>query len=318
MNLSVPSLRSRHSAIWSAIDLQGGVLGVQVQLPRQAGHKPLVLRHASYAGQTPDAPVLAQMARTLSVAKTEVVTLLGSHNYQVFMVDKPEVRPEEVESSLRLVLSPMVDYPITEANLDWLDIPVRQTMGSRTPQVYAVVAKTELVNAQAALFRAAKIKLTAMDIRESAQRNISFLLETDKAATCLVHADAEGVRLTITYKGELYLVRFISETLLDVEDPPDSANLSGAIDRLALEIQRSFEFIRRNYPALNIDGLYVAPMSVDIGLAEALQSQLLEQVRPLDLASIFDLPAGSDLTKPQVQARYFHALGSALRIPNKV
>lgn len=314
MNLSLLSPWSRNTGAWSAIDLQGGVFGVHVQLPRQSGQKPVVLRYASYAGQAVDAAVLAQMARTLSVAKSDVVSLLGSRGYQVFMVDKPVVRPDEVESSLRLLLSPMLDYPATEANLDWLDIPIRQTMGSRAAQVYAVVAKTELVNAQAALFGEAKINLKALDTRESAQRNISFLLETDQAATCLIFADADGVRLTITYKGELYLVRFISEMLLDVNDAQESVHLADAIDRLALEIQRSFEFIRRNYPAINIDALHVAPMSVDIGLAEALQTRLIERIRPLDLSSIFEVPSGSDLRKPQVQARYFHALGSALRI----
>lgn len=316
MNFSLPSRWSRNPGAWSAIDLQGGVFGVNVQLPRQPGQKPVVLRHVSYAGQSADAPVLSQIARTLSSAKSNVVSLMGNRNYQVFMVDKPVVRPDEVESSLRLVLSPMLDYPTAEANLDWFDIPIRQTMGSRAPQVYAVVTKTELVNAQVALFAEAKINLKALDIRESAQRNISFLLETDQAATCLVFADTEGVRLTITFKGELYLVRFISETLLDV-DEHEAAHLADAVDRLALEIQRSFEFIRRNYPAINIDALHVAPMSADIGLAEALQNRLLEQIRPLDLASIFELPSGSDLRKPQVQARYFHALGSALRIQTK-
>ena len=317
MNLSLQSLWSRHPGGWSAIDLQGGVFGVHVQLPRQSGQKPVVLHHAAYPEQAAEGAVLAQMARTLAASQSHVVTLLDRHDYQIFMVDKPAVRPDEVESSLRLAVSPMVDYPASQANLAWLDIPIRQTMGSRAPQLYAVVAKTELVNTQAALFDEAKIPLQAVDIRESAQRNISLFLETDKAATCLIYADAEGVQLTITYKGELYLVRFISESLFGATDVQTPGQLAEAIDRLALEIQRSFDFIRRNYPAINIDALYVAPTLVDIGLAEALKVHLIEQVRQLDLSRIFDLPAGSDLSQPPVQAQYFHALGSALRIPTK-
>ncbi len=327
MNFSLQSLWSRHPGGWSAIDMHGGVFGVSVQLPGQAGEKPKVLQHVAYPQQAADAAVLAQMGRVLSAHSFDVVTLLGRRDYQIFMVDKPAVRPDEVEGSLRLAVSTMLDYPSTEANLAWLDIPIRQTMGSRAPQLYAVVAKTELVNARAALFDEAKMRLNAVDIREAAQRNISLLLETDKAATCLIFADAEGVQLTITHQGELYLVRFISEALLGAADAQGqstepgvgqgSAPLTEAIDRLALEIQRSFDFIRRNYPAITIDTLHVAPTPTGLGLAELLQKHLIEQVKPLDLASIFELPAASDLSRPEVQAQYFHALGSALRIQTK-
>lgn len=317
MNLSLQSLWSRNPGGWSAIDMHGGMFGVHVQLPRQAGQKPRVLQHLAYPEQVAESAVLAQMGRNLAMAKSSVVTLLGRRDYQIFMVDKPAVRPEEVESSLRLALSPMVDYPTSEANLAWLDIPIRQTMGSRAPQLYAVLARTGLVNARAALFEEAKIHLSAVDIREAAQRNIALLLETEKAATCLIFADAEGVQLTISYRGELYLVRFISEALFGAAEVQSREQLGDAIDRLALEIQRSFDFIRRNYPSLTIDALHVAPTQLDIGLPALLQKHLIEQVRSLDLASVFDLPPGSDLKTPEVQAQYFHALGSALRIQTK-
>ena len=319
MNFSLQSLWSRQPAGWSAIDLHGGVFGVSVQLPRQAGDKPKVLQHLAYPQQAAAAAVLAQMGRALSGHAFDVVTLLSRRDYQIFMVDKPAVRPDEVEGSLRLAVSPMLDYPSTEANLAWLDIPIRQTMGSRAPQLYAVIAKTRLIDARAVLFDEAKLRLSAVDIREAAQRNISLLLETDNAATCLIYADAEGVQLTITHRGDLYLVRFISEALLGAADAdaPGQGPLSEAIDRLALEIQRSFDFIRRNYPAITIDTLHVAPTSTDLGLASLLQKHLIEQVKPLDLSSVFELPAGSDLSRPEVQAQYFHALGSALRIQTK-
>ena len=131
MNFSLQSLWSRHPGGWSAIDLHGGVFGVSVQLPGQAGEKPKVLQHVAYPQQTADAAVLAQMGRALSAHSFDVVTLLGRRDYQIFMVDKPAVRPDEVEGSLRLAVSTMLDYPSTEANLAWLDIPIRQTMGSR-------------------------------------------------------------------------------------------------------------------------------------------------------------------------------------------
>lgn len=317
MKLSFKSLWSFQPHGWSAVDMQGGMFGVNVRLPGASGRKPAVLQRAAFPSQAVDAAVLAQMGRTLSPDKFNLVTLLGRRDYQLFMVDKPAVRPDEMDSSLRLSVSPLIDYPVSEANLAWLDIPARQTLGSRVQQLYVAVARSESVQNRKALFDEARMRLDAVDIRETAQRNIALLLETEQAATCLIAVEAEGVQLTVTFKGELYLVRFISEALLGKGTVQDSPALLEAVERLALEIQRSFDFVRRNYPALNVQTLHVAPTVAELGLVDKLKAQLIEEVKPLDLAELFDLSAVPDLQNPQVQAQYFHALGSALRLPAK-
>jgi len=317
MNLSLKSLWSSEPGGWSAIDMQGGMFGVNVRLPASGQRKPSLLQHAAFSDQTVDSAVLAQMGRTLALEKMPLVTLLGRHDYQLFMLDKPAVRPDEMESSLRLAVSPLIDYPVAEANLAWLDIPLRQTMGNRVPQLYVVVSRTELVDARKSLFEQARLSLKAVDIRETAQRNISWQIENGESAVCMLCVEPEGVQLTITFGGELYLVRFISEALYGKGLESDSEARTQAIERLALELQRSFDFVRRNYPSLEIRRVHVAPMAEDLGLVQALQNSLIEDVQALDLADVFEFPANSDLTKPEVQAQFFHALGSALRIQTK-
>ncbi len=317
MNLSFKSLLSFQPEGWSAVDMQGGMFGVNVRLPGTGGRKPVVLKRAAFAGQIVDAAVMAQMGRTLSPDKFNLVTLLGRREYQLFMVDKPAVREDEMESSLRLAVSPLIDYPVAEANLAWLDIPARQTLGSRVQQLYVVVARADTVQARKNVFDQAKVGLHAVDIRETAQRNISCLLDTDHVAVCMICVEPEGVQLTVTFHGDLYLVRFISEALLGKGGSHDQAALAQAVERLALEIQRSFDFVRRNYPALNIRALHVAPTQQDLGLVDLLKAHLIEEVKPLDLSEVFDFSIDADLKKPQVQAQYFHALGSALRWPVK-
>jgi MSHA biogenesis protein MshI len=314
MSRSFKSLLSLQPKGWSAVDLQGGLFGVSVQLPEVAGGKPIVLQRVAFPAQEVDAAVLAQMGRVWGGGNLNLVTVLGRHEYQLFMVDKPAVRPDEIEGSLRLVISPMIDYPAAEANLAWLDIPVRQTLGSRAPQLYVVVARAGVVKERKDMFGAARLRLDAVDIRETAQRNIANLLNDDQAATCLICVEPEGVQLTVTFRHELYLIRFISESFLDKGGVENRQALVAAVDRLALEIQRSFDFVRRNFPALNINALHVAPMPVEMDLVDLLKSQLIEEVTSLDLADIFDFLGDADLKKPQVQAQYFHALGSALRM----
>ncbi|MEY5029235.1 MAG: hypothetical protein RLZ63_1550 [Pseudomonadota bacterium] len=315
MNTSFQSLWTRRPVGWSAVDLQGGVFGVSVQMPGRKGEKPLVLAYDAFEGQTVvDGSVLAQLGRAVMLNKFATVALLGRQQYQIFMVDKPAVRSDEMQSSLRLVVSSLIDYPIADASLGWLEIPVQQSMGGRVPQLYTAVAKTEHVQACAALFEQARIRLDAVDIRESAQRNISFLLESDGAATCLIHANSDGVQLTVTFKREVYLVRFIGETFADKTGPQSQDQLQAAVARLALEIHRSLDFVRRNYPSLNLEALHVAPTTFGLDLAALLQPQLGMEVKSLDLGSVFDFPADSGLVQAQVQAKFFNALGAALRI----
>ncbi len=316
MNLSFKSIWSSEPDGWSAIDMQGGMFGVNVRLP--AGkRKPQVLQRVAFPEQALDAAVLAQMGRSLSSDKLPMVNLLGRRDYQLFMVDKPAVRHDEMDSSLRLAISPLIDYPVTDANLAWLDIPVRQTLGNRVAQLYVAVARTDFVDSRKALFEQVRMGLAAVDIREAAQRNISLQIENSESAVCLLCVEPEGVQLTITFGGELYLVRFIGEALHGAGAEGNGQQFAQAIERLALEIQRSFDFVRRNYPALNIQRVHVAPMAQDKGLVPALKTHLMEDIQALDLADVFDFPADSDLKKPEVQALYFHALGSALRIQAK-
>ena len=313
MSFSLKSLLFFRSSGWSGIDMQGGIFGVNVGEPAVAGGKPRVLQHVVFPSQTSDAPVLSQMWRTLAPAKFSVVSLLGRRDYQLFMLDKPVAQPDEMEASLRLTISAMIDYPVAEASLAWLDIPVKQTMGSRVQQLYVVVARTEVVRARKNVFDQANVRLDAVDIRETAQRNISRLMETDRAAACLICVEPEGVQLTVTFNDELYLVRFISESLLSHEGARGVESLGQAVERLALEIQRSFDFVRRNFPALNIETLHVAPTEEDLGLVAMLKTHLIEEVKPLDLSDVLDLSGVADLRTPRVQALCFHALGSALR-----
>ena len=317
MNLSLKFLWSSEPTGWTAIDVQDGMFGVNVRLPAPGQRKPRVLQRAAFPGQNLDSAVLGQMSRTLAHDKLSVVTLLGRREYQLFMVDKPSVRSDEMDSSLRLAISPLIDYPVAEANLAWLDIPVRQTMGNRVPQLYVVVSRSELIHARKSLFEQTRLGLQAVDIRETAQRNISWQIENGESAVCMLCAEPDGVQLTITFGGELYLVRFISEVLYGKGLESDRESLAQAIERLALELQRSFDFVRRNYPSLEIKRVHVAPMAEDLGLVQALQNNLIEDVQALNLADVFEFPANSDMTQPEVQAQYFHALGSALRIQAK-
>ena len=59
--------------------------------------------------------------------------------------------------------------------------------------------------------------------------------------------------------------------------------------------------------------IVLAPLPAPIALREAIASSTGERVDELDLANVFDVSLVPELREAEVQAKYFVALGAALR-----
>lgn len=298
---------------FTTIDCQAGMHSVSVKSPRTVGERAQVLRHASMPGAVSNSDNLLLLGKRMHGMDYPLVHVLGRKEYQIFLVDKAAVKPEEMESSLRWTLTPLLDYPSADANLSWMEIPQMHGVKNRTAQLYVIAARRELINQRMDLFEQSHLALSSIDIRETGQRNLSAAIPSQDAAVCLIYAEPQGVQLTVTYKGELYLERYIREALFADDVATSDAVAAQKFDRVALEVQRSIDFVRRNVSSMPFDGIYIGPTEREIGLVEKLQTRLLTDIRALDLGSLFDWPTGSDLHQPAVQALYFNALGAALR-----
>lgn len=314
MAFSFPFAFAPQASGWTVVDGQGGWFAVTVDNARKNGAKPRVLAHARLAqdqeaAQTNLKPLLLQLGNS----PYPVLGLLSRSEYQMFLVDKAVVRPEEMLQSLRWTLSPLLDYPPEEANLAWMDVPIKNTHATTVQKMHVVAAKRSLIDQRAGWFDQARLSLSVMDVRETSQANLAQCLETPTSGVCLIYADALGLQITITHQGDLYLERFIRESLFDPVDAAAADTRSVKFDRVALEVQRSLDFVRRNVPGIDVGLLVVGPTQKEIGLQQALSARMLEPLRAFDVSQVFDWPEGSDLVKPEVQAQYFNALGASLR-----
>jgi len=192
-------------------------------------------------GKDPDSFALAEIDKAGASTGCAKALILNRGEYQIFQTDKPAVKTEEIQKSLEWALSPLIDYPITEANMAWLDIPT-DGQAAKQAKVYLICSKREIVNHYSQLFKKSNADLQAIDVRETSQRNIAALIERGNHGVCLVFAEKTGVQITITMKGELYLERFIREPLYS--EAPSALPDAEQIDRVALEIQRSIDFVR--------------------------------------------------------------------------
>jgi MSHA biogenesis protein MshI len=269
------------------------------------------VRFAHFLPGKPDAAVLEKAAREGQAHAYRCLTLLGPGEYQLINLEAPNVPREELKTAVRWRLKDILDFPVLEATVDVLDIPVDAGQVRAQQSVFVVAARNTVIKPRQQLFLEAKIGLDVIDIPEMAQRNISALIAPENRGVAMLSFGAEGGLLTVTWRGELYLSRRIDVTLDQLLEP-DHERKHASFDRITLELQRSLDNFERQYSFISIAKLVLGPSKVS-GLDDYLSSNLYTPVETLDLASVFDLGRTPELQDQAVQGRFLIPLGAALR-----
>lgn len=297
--------RSQQSDNWVSVVFSSGRIDV-AEIQRRTDARPALSDWNSLALDGSELDALKRLRPRLHGRCT---TLLGHGQYQMLQVEAPQVSAEERRDALRWRVKEMVDFPVEAAGVDVLDIPAKQ--GGRPAQVFAVLASHAFLTPRIRLFQDAKIPLEAIDVPELAQRNVAALFEEENRGLALLAFDEDGGRLTFTYGGELYAMRHIDVTSLDLAAPGGDAP-GGIFERVLLDVQRSLDNFDRNFSFITLARLLVAPVPGASTFVEYLKGNLYQPVALLNLAEGLDL-AGTPLTEPALQAQALLAVGAALR-----
>lgn len=303
--------RAKKSDGWLTVTfLRDGVCAGRVQRVRDG--KAVVEVTAFYPSDNALSPeALERLNKELKAGTYQCGTMLSGGEYQLLMVDAPNVPQDELKTAVRWRLKDMLDFHIDDATIDVLDIPVDTGAASRGHSMFAIAARNALIQSRQTLFSEAKLDLNVIDIPEMAQRNISALLETEGRGLAMLSFDADGGLLTITYKAELYLSRRIDVTLAQLQER-DSDRQQAQFDKITLELQRSLDHFDRQFSYVNVLKLMLAPTGAE-GLHEHLASNLYMPVEAMTLDDVFDLSKAPALQDVAQQQRFFLTLGAALR-----
>lgn len=301
---------------WAGVDAApDGLFGASVLPPAEMGGKPVVAGCSAVEGAALDAQSLPRLAESMAANGCSWVVPLDRKAYKILVIEEPAVRQDEMEQSVRWAISNMIDYPIADANVSWMKIPTSKLLPNRPPHIYVVATRSETVAAHVQAFKLAKLPLRAIDIQETAQRNIASLVAKPGEGLALLAAGKRGVQLTITFDGELYLDRHIDENLFG--ESVDQAARERARERVVLQVQRSLDFINRTLPFMDIQRLVLAPMPEESELRNQIAENLAVAVEQLDLSKVLDISRAPQLQQMASQADYFVALGAALRFWDK-
>jgi len=293
----------------------GGVCAARIS--RVPDAKPVVELAAAFPCKQPVAPeALDKIGREVQAILYQCSTLLGGREYQMLSVEAPNVQPEELKAAVRWRLKDMLDFHVDDATIDVLDIPADKNAAVRANSMFAIAARNTVIETCQHLYANAKINLSVIEIPETAQRNISALLEPEGRGLAMLSFNEEGGLLTVTFNAELYLSRRIEVTLEQVlETDPDRRNAT--FDRITLELQRSLDHFDRQFHYVTVSKLVLAPLT-STALHDYLSSNLYMPVDALNLATLFDLSKVAELQGLAAQQRHFLTLGAALRVEETV
>lgn len=278
------------------------------------GKRPQATDWWSVAGAPSDqASSLQASAKEHGLARSNCTTLLEPADYQILLVEPPNVPADELRAAIRWKIKDLIEYHIDDATVDVFEVRAEGEARESAKVMYAVAAPNEVVQKRIALFENARVPLGVIDIPEMAQRNVAALFESKDKATAMLAFSSWGGLLTISFHGELLLTRRLEVTSLQLSQREHGDHYR---ERVAIEITRSLDIFDRQRLSAGVGEVLLAPLPQDPELEQFLQDKLYVPVVGASLPKVMDFSGGDEPT-PQQQWEYFHLFGAALRVEEK-
>lgn len=247
--------------------------------------------------------VLRRRVEELGLQGQPVNLLLGAGDYQLLLVERPEVPPAELRDALRWRIRELVSAPLDSLVVDAFALPDDAYRG-RTPMAYCATLARARMQALADWVTGGGLQLQSIDIAEMALRNLGLLAAAGEQNLAVLKLNARDGLICAQQGHRLYMARRIDRGI-------DSRGEDSA--QLALEIQRSLDYFESQLGKGAVVRLLLLPLpSGDEQLLAELGAQLAVRSEPLALAALFP---GSPLLElpPAQQAAFLPAIGAALR-----
>ena len=256
---------------------------------------------------------LQQAAKERGLARATCTTLLEPADYQILLVEPPNVPASELKAAIHWRIKDQLEYHIDDATVDVFEVRAEGDPKGTAKAMYAVATPNEVVQRRIELFQGAGIPLRIIDIPEMAQRNVAALFESPDKATAMLAFSSWGGLLTISFHGELLLTRRLEVTSVQLGQREHGDHYR---ERVATEITRSLDIFDRQRLSVGVGELLLAPLPQDPGLEAFLQGKLYVPVVVAALPQVMDFADGGEPT-PEEQWEYFYLFGAALRVEER-
>jgi MSHA biogenesis protein MshI len=256
---------------------------------------------------------IARLTNNHHLYNFECISTLELGNYNLLLVEAPDVQPEELRAAIRWRVKDLIDFHIDDAVVDVFEVPNQKTAGNNR-MMYAVVARSDVIKQNIDQLTGAGLNLNVIDIPELALRNIASLLPEDVGGVALVYIGDHYGLITITRQSTLYFSRRIDIGLNGLPDTSRSGsqeNIQRWLDGIIVEIQRSLDYYESHFSQPQVSAIVISPLGREVpGMLDYLSSQVDVPVRILNVNELIDVDTS---VSEEMQSKCMLAIGAALR-----
>lgn len=264
-------------------------------------------RHVPLAAAKDAEKVLGGLVKELGIEGKQVSYVLSPSDYNLHLVEAPNVEADELRSAVRWKIKDLLDMKVDEAAIDVFPVPEDAYRGRK--MVYVVASLKSRVRHIVEMLAGAGLELAVIDIPELAMHNITRRFVDDSNGVALMDLRRSGSTMNISTDGTLYLTRRINTQL--EPDVMQSSEWPSLKDRLVLEIQRSLDYYESQMGRSQITRIVIAQRQHDSAeLTKELNELLSASVSTLNLA---DHIQGDESLTMEFQQLGWSALGATMR-----
>lgn len=259
------------------------------------------------------------IAAALARPAAPCVMLLSPDEYRVAFVPGLPVAPGERADALRWKLKGEFDFPLDDAVIDCVGTAVTAA-GLEHGLWMVAAARAPHVTERVAPLERAGLRVRAVDVVETAQRNLAMRVVPAGRVAAVLSLDAQRGLLTVGRDDGLVAARSFDPLAAALAGCPadDAERRTGLHDRLALELQRTFDNVERQYNPGPVSRVLVIPGPGGTALVEALRASLAMPVDLLDAGMLRLRVDATLLEGPAWSRATWLAIGAAMRAAGPV
>ncbi|MGZ8222990.1 MAG: hypothetical protein ACXWT0_15195 [Methylobacter sp.] len=290
--------------------------GIAVAVSQFAENNKLTLIHCEFidAGKPDDQlDTLTELATRHNLGEYDCHLVLAGDNYRRINVEAPAVPENEIIEAIRWKIHELIDFPVDAAVIDYYQTPA-PIRANRSKMLEVIASPIDIVMEQIEKCANAGLRLKVIDIQETALRNLAVHTPENQRGIALLYLLEFSGTLLIQKEATIYVSRKfeIGYKKLGLDAPYSSdCAAANAHNNLALEIQRSLDYVESYYGIPPISALTVVPLAENThNLLDSLSSNLGIAARMIDLSTIID--CGILVTR-QTQSLCAPVIGATLR-----
>jgi MSHA biogenesis protein MshI len=208
--------------------------------------------------------------------------ILRPSYYQLLLMDILPVPDEEMRSAIYWKIQPLLPFPIEDAVYDYFLLPEAKTIDM--PNLMIVVASSASYLAPICqMISQSGLKLVKIDIPELVLKTIGELYESKENSSSVIYLQDNTTYFVITRNKLLFMNRHL-EFNFDTFSL-NEMNIEDRIDKLALEIQRSFDYFQARFRLpIPTNSFIASTYASSIDIANLLMQRLTVPIHVLNLS----------------------------------